>query len=104
MSDLSWPATRILGRAAIRGHLELTDTHVRFRPAGVAARVEGTPFAVQLRHVAGAGIVETEGGFLRRPRQRLCVTLTDGSEQLFDAPRPDEVAAAVRERIPGGTR
>ncbi|CAM3947511.1 MULTISPECIES: hypothetical protein [Tsukamurella] len=101
MSDLSWPAARILGRAAIRGHLELSDTHLRFRPAGMAAKLQGTPFAVQLRHLAGAGVTETSGGFLRRGRQRLCVTLGDASEQVFDIPRPDDVAATIRERIPG---
>lgn len=105
MSDLSWPATRLLkiGRrsAAVRGHLDLTATHLRFRPAGIASKVDGTPFSVQLKHIAGAGIVEETVGLLKRTKQRLCVTLGDGSEQYFDTGRPDEVAEAVRTRIGG---
>lgn len=101
MSDLSWPAARIVGRTAIRGYLELGDSHLRFRPAGLAAKMQGAPFAVQLRHLVGAGVVETTG-LLRRGKHRLCVTLGDASEQVFDVSRPDEVAAAIRERIPGG--
>lgn len=96
---MSWPAARYLGKGAVRGHLELTPTHLKFRPAGVAARVQGTPFAVQLKHIAGAGVTEVTGGILRRSRERLCVTLGDGSEHFFGVPRPDEVAAAVRGRL-----
>ncbi len=106
MNDLSWPATRVLsiGRrsGAVPGHLELTDTHLRFRPAGIASKLQGTPFAVQLKHIAGAGIVEETVGLFKRTRQRLCVTLGDGSEQFFDVGRPDEVATAVRARLGGG--
>ncbi|WP_019201163.1 hypothetical protein [Tsukamurella sp. 1534] len=101
MSDLSWPAARYLGRGAVRGHLELTDTHVRFRPAGVAAKVQGTPFSVQLKHVVGAGVSDGAPGLLRRRRDRLCITLGDGSEQLFDVSRPDQVAESIRERQAG---
>ncbi|GAB3131138.1 hypothetical protein GCM10027289_16870 [Tsukamurella serpentis] len=106
MSDLSWPAVRHLdatgGRGAIRGHLDLTDAHVRFRPAGLASRFEGTGFAVQLKHLVGAGLVDRPAGLLRRPRTHLCITIGDGSEHVFGVPRPDEVAAAIRERL--GTR
>lgn len=105
MSDLSWPATRVLriGKRSgtVRGHLELTATHLRFRPAGLASKVDGTPFAVQLKHIAGAGIVEETVGVFKRTRQRLCVTLGDGSEQFFEVGRPDEVAEAVRGRLGG---
>ncbi|TWS21939.1 hypothetical protein FK268_22385 [Tsukamurella sputi] len=106
MSDLSWPAARLLSigkrSGAVRGHLELTETHLRFRPAGLAAKVDGTPFAVQLKHVAGAGIVEDVVGLFKRTRRRLCVTLGDGSEQFFEVGRPDEVAEAVRSRLGAG--
>ncbi|MCS3781391.1 hypothetical protein [Tsukamurella ocularis] len=106
MSDLSWPATRVLSigkrSGAIPGHLELTATHLRFRPAGIAAKVGGTPFSVQLKHVAAVGIVDETVGLFKRTRQRLCVTLGDGSEQFFDVGRPDEVAMAVRARLGGG--
>ncbi|MBS4104032.1 hypothetical protein [Tsukamurella paurometabola] len=105
MSDLSWPATRVLSigkrSGAVPGHLELTDTHLRFRPAGIAAKVQGTPFAVQLKHVAGAGITEVTAGLFKRTRQRLCITLGDGSEQFFEVGRPDDVAEAVRVRLGG---
>ncbi|CAM3916187.1 hypothetical protein ACXYTP_19595 [Tsukamurella ocularis] len=105
MSDLSWPAARVLSigkrSGAVPGHLELTDTHLRFRPSGIAAKLEGTPFAVQLKHVAGAGIIEETVGLFKRTRQRLCITLGDGSEQLFDTGRPDEVAETVRARLGG---
>ncbi|NMD56758.1 MULTISPECIES: hypothetical protein [Tsukamurella] len=105
MSDLSWPAARSLSigkrSGAVRGHLELTDTHLRFRPAGIASKVQGTPFAVQLKHVAAAGTVEETVGLFKRTRQRLCVTLGDGSEQFFEVGRPDEVAEAVRGRLGG---
>lgn len=106
MTDLSWPATRLLrvGKRTVAapGHLDLTATHLRFRPAGLASKITGTPFAVQLKHIAGAGIVEETTGLFKRTRQRLCVTLADGSEQFFDTPRPDEVAGAVRHRLGGG--
>ncbi|GAA1080398.1 hypothetical protein [Tsukamurella spumae] len=105
MTDLSWPATRLLSigkrSGAVRGHLELTQTHLRFRPAGLASKIDGTPFAVQFRHIVGAGIVEDVVGLFKRTRQRLCVTLGDGSEQFFDVGRPDEVAEAVRSRLGG---
>lgn len=104
MNDVSWTAARVLGRGAVKGHLELSGTHLRFRPAGMAARVAGTPFAVQLKHVGAVGVVEAEGGLLRRRRSRLCVTLGDGSEQLFEVAQPGEVAAAVRAQLPGGAR
>lgn len=105
MSDLSWQATRVLRignrSGAVRGHLELTDTHLRFRPAGVASKLQGTPFSVQLKHVAAVGIVEETVGLLKRTRQRLCVTLGDGSEQFFEVGRTDEVAEAIRVRLGG---
>lgn len=103
MSDLSWPATRVLplGKrsGAVPGHLDLTGTHLRFRPTGLASKIDGTPFSVQLKHVAGAGIVEETVGLFKRTRRRLCVTLGDGSEHFFDLGRPDEVAEAVRTRL-----
>lgn len=99
MNDLSWPAARYLGRGAVRGHLELTETHVKFRPAGLASRVQGTAFSIQLKHVATAGVAEGTGGLLRRKRDRLCITLGDASEQYFDVSRADEVASAIRERL-----
>ncbi|TWS20650.1 hypothetical protein FK529_04725 [Tsukamurella asaccharolytica] len=105
MTDLRWPATRVLsiGRrsGAVPGHLELTDTHLRFRPAGIASKLQGTPFAVQLKHIAAAGIAEERVGLFNRTRQRLCITLGDGSEQSFDVGRPDEVADAIRGRLGG---
>lgn len=106
MSDLSWPATRLLSigkrSGAVRGHLELTETHLRFRPAGLASKIDGTPFSVQLKHIAGAGVVEDVVGLFKRTRQRLCITLGDGSEQFFEVGRPDEVAETVRGRVGGG--
>ncbi len=105
VTELSWPAARVLGiggrTGAVRGHLELTDTHLRFRPAGLASKLEGTPFAVQLKHIGAAGIAEDTVGLFRRTRRRLCVTLGDGSEQFFDVGRADEVAAALRARLGG---
>lgn len=106
MTDLSWPATRLLriGKrsGAVRGHLELTETHLRFHPSGIASKIDGTPFSVQLKHIAGAGIVEETVGLFKRTRRSLCVTLGDGSEQFFETTRPDEVAEAVRVRLGAG--
>lgn len=103
VSDLSWPAIRFLGRGAVRGHLDLTDTHLKFRPGGIAKKVEGTPFAVQFKHIAGAGLIEDSGGLLRRRRQKLSITLGDGSEHFFFVQDPDAVATSVRERLGGAS-
>jgi hypothetical protein len=103
VTSIEWPAGRLLGKSAVRGTLSLSETHVRFTPQGIAARVQGTPFAVQLKHIAAAGVVPgTPGKLLRRGTpDRLCLTLGDGSEQLFEVSEPDGAAAAIRARLAG---
>lgn len=102
MAPTEWTAARVLGKGAVRGNLQLTSTHVRFTPRGIAARVAGTPFAVQLKHLAAAGVTPGEPG--RRLRRgtgpRLCLTLGDGSEHLFLLTDADGAAAAIRAALP----
>ena len=98
VTDTNWTAARLLGKGAVRGRLELTRSHLKFVPEGLATRVPGTPFSVQLRHIAAAGVSPgTPGKFLRRGSpDRLCLTLGDGSEQLFLLPDPDGAATVIR--------
>lgn len=91
-----WRAARPIGRGLARGELQLTRTHVVFEPKGFAKRVQGTRFAVALRHIAAVGTVPGSGGvFSGGKADRLCITLSDGSPWEFVVGGVDEVRAEI---------
>ncbi|EGD54543.1 hypothetical protein [Gordonia neofelifaecis] len=106
MSDDSplatWQAARSMGKMAVPGELQLTRTHVIFEPK--SKRAAGARFSVRLSFVAAVGTAPGTGKFFSGgKRERLCVTLGDGSEWLFVMGGLDDVTQRIRERL-GGQR
>ncbi|MDF0528504.1 hypothetical protein P0W64_06035 [Tsukamurella sp. 8F] len=96
----TWSAGRSVGRGMVPGRLGLTRTHVTFEPGGVAKRTAGLRFSVQLEHVAAVGITPGTGKWLSGgKRDRLCLTLGDGSEVLFVVPELDDATACIRDAL-----
>lgn len=93
----TWKARRPVGRGLARGELALTKTHIVFEPKGLAARIDGLRFSVAVEHVVAAGTAPGSGGRLARRVERLCLTLSDGSQWEFvvdDLPEVVEVLGA----------
>lgn len=88
-----------MDRLAVPGELQLTKTHVVFEPK--SARAQGARFSVALKYVAGVGTAPGTGRFFSGGRrERLCLTLGDGSEWLFVIADLQAALDAVRARLP----
>ncbi|GAA4383353.1 hypothetical protein GCM10023147_02400 [Tsukamurella soli] len=97
----SWTANRSLGRGMVPGRLELSPTHVTFEPGRVARRTVGLRFSVRLEHIAAVGVAPGAGRWLGGgKRERLVLTLGDGSEVLFVVPELEPAVAAIRAALP----
>lgn len=93
-----WKAARSMDRIAVPGELQVTETHVVFEPRG--RRAQGARFSVALTFVAGAGSAPGTGKVLSGgKRERLCLTLGDGSEWLFVVPELDAAVEQIRSSI-----
>lgn len=91
----TWTAARSAGMVAVPGRLELTKTHIVFEPKG--KRTQGARFSVQHRYVSAVGTAPGTGKFWSGGKQdRLCLTLSDGSEALFVVPDAEAVADRIR--------
>lgn len=94
----TWQAARSMGKVAVPGQLQLTKTHVVFEPK--SARTAGARFSVALTFVAAVGSAPGTGKFLSGgKRERLCVTLGDGSEWLFVITELDDATSQIRSRL-----
>ncbi|WP_026918096.1 hypothetical protein [Gordonia shandongensis] len=94
----SWRAARSMGRLAVPGRLELTKTHVVFEPK--SERTAGARFSVALTFVAGAGRAPGTGKFFSGgKRERLSLTLGDGSEWLFVIADLDDAIEKITARL-----
>lgn len=94
----TWPAARSMGKLAVPGELALTRTHVVFEPK--SKRAAGTRFSVALTFVAAVGSAPGTGKFFSGgKRERLCLTLGDGSEWLFVMTDLADATTRIRERL-----
>lgn len=76
----------------------MTKTHVVFEPK--STRAPGARFSVALTFVAGVGSAPGTGKFFSGgKRDRLCVTLGDGSEWLFVMGELDDATRQIRKRL-----
>ncbi len=101
MTDPSWQCNRAIGRGMIPGRLELTRTHVVFEPGRLAKRTAGLRFSVRLEHIAAVGVAPGTGGWRSGgKRDRLCLTLGDGSEQFFVLADIEAALQAIRIALP----
>ncbi|GEE00649.1 hypothetical protein nbrc107696_10950 [Gordonia spumicola] len=92
----TWTAARSMDRIAVPGQLQLTKTHIVFEPKG--KRAQGARFSVAHKFVAGVGTAPGTGRLLSGgKRERLCLTLGDGSEWLFVIADLESAAARIRE-------
>lgn len=90
-----WKAARSMDRIAVPGELQVTKTHVVFEPKG--RRTQSARFSVAFTFVAGVGTVPGTGKFFSGGRrERLCLTLADGSEWLFVVPELDAAVERIR--------
>ena len=95
----TWRAARSMGKVAVPGELQLTRTHVVFEPK--SSRIDGARFSVALTFVAAVGSAPGTGKFFSGgKRDRLCVTLGDGSEWLFVIGELDDATRQIRGRLP----
>ncbi|GAA3948992.1 hypothetical protein [Gordonia caeni] len=97
--ERTWKARRPVGRGLAGGELQLTKTHLVFEPKGLAARVDGLRFAVATKHVAAAGTAPGRGGRFARRVERLCLTLSDGSQWEFVVDDLPDAVAAIQGRL-----
>ncbi len=87
-----------MDRIAVPGELQLTKTHVVFEPK--SKRAHGVRFSVSLKFVAGVGRAPGTGKLLSGgKRDRLCITLGDGSEWLFVVADLQNVIDTVRPKL-----
>lgn len=94
----TWRAARSMGKVAVPGELQLTKTHIVFEPK--SARTQGARFSVAITFVAAVGMAPGTGKFFSGgKRDRLCVTLGDGSEWLFVIAELDEAIRQIRGRL-----
>lgn len=94
----TWRAARSMGKVAVPGELQLTKTHVVFEPK--SQRAFGARFSVALTFVAAVGSAPGTGKFFSGgKRDRLCVTLGDGSEWLFVIGELDDATSRIRARL-----
>ncbi|MBM7368737.1 hypothetical protein [Gordonia hydrophobica] len=94
----TWRAARSMGKVAVPGELQVTKTHVVFEPK--SARTSGARFSVALTFVAGVGPAPGTGRFFSGgKRERLCITLGDGSEWLFVIAELEAAIAQIRGRL-----
>ncbi|MGB3303798.1 hypothetical protein [Gordonia sp. (in: high G+C Gram-positive bacteria)] len=97
----TWQAGRSMGKLAVPGQLQLTKTHVVFEPK--SARAAGARFSVALTFVAAVGRAPGTGKFLSGgKRERLCITLGDGSEWLFVMPELADATEQISSRLAVG--
>ncbi|MCF8609067.1 hypothetical protein L5G28_02670 [Gordonia sp. HY285] len=93
-----WTAARSMDRVAVPGELQVTKTHVVFEPKG--RRAPGARFSVAFKFVVGVGTAPGTGKFFSGgKRERLCLTLGDGSEWLFVVPDLDAAMAGIRSAL-----
>lgn len=94
----TWTAARSMGKLAVPGQLQLTKTHVVFEPK--SERTAGARFSVALTFVAAVGAAPGTGKFFSGgKRERLCVTLGDGSEWLFVITDLDDATKQIGARL-----
>lgn len=94
----AWRAVRSMGAGAVPGQLQLTETHVVFEPK--SKRLAGARFSVAFTFIAAVGTAPGTGRFFSGgKRDRLCITLGDGSEWLFVIADLDEALARIRARL-----
>lgn len=91
-----WKAGRPLGRGLAKGQLQLTKTHVVFEPGGMSKRLDGVRFAVSYKFLKAVGAAPGAGGWLSGgKRDRLCLTLGDGSQWFFLVSDLDDAVQAI---------
>lgn len=96
----TWRAARPMGRGLAKGTLQLTRTHVVFEPKGLAKRIDGIRFSVALKHIAAVGTVPGSGSaFSGGKLDRLCITLSDGSQWEFVVTGLGEAVAAIGAKV-----
>lgn len=94
-----WKAARSMDRIAVPGELQVTKTHVVFEPKG--RRAQAARFSVAFKFVVGVGTAPGTGKFFSGgKRDRLCLTLGDGSEWLFVVPELDAAIGGIRRSLP----